>query len=229
MPNENKIMKAKITTLILLLSGVQFGFPQGFANLDFEAANVSGYAVGGTIPTANAFPDWTAFFFSDTITNTLDPVNYDAISLGSAEVSVVDSRSPAGFGPIQGNYSAYLFGSMGYSMGIRQTGLVPVGTKSLFVDVYAWYGFNVALNGQTISMTPLQTFSNYTLYGGDISSFAGQVSTLSIIAPPLAGPNGVEIDSIILSPSSIPEPSIFVLFVLGGLLFVLRHWPTRKA
>jgi hypothetical protein len=112
---------------------------------------------------------------------------------------------------------------------ISQTGLVPSGTMSLRLDAYAFYNFEVTLGGQTINMIPLQTFSNYTLYAGDISSFAGNVETLSLIAPPTGEPNGVEFDNIQFSPSAVPEPSSFVLFAVGGLFLAWRHRKARAA
>ncbi len=218
-------MKTKSITLALFLIGRQFGYSQDFANLDFEAANVSGYSTDDTIPTTNAFPDWTSFFFSNTTTDITSFVYYNAIPLGSATISVVDGNAPAGFGPLQGNYSAYLFGSYGYSAGISKTGLVPIGTQSIQMDVYSFLGFNVMLNGQTLNMIPLATNSpNDIVYGADVSMFANQVATLSLIAPPLENPNGAEFDSIVFSTSSIPEPSELTFGALGALIIGFGRW-----
>jgi len=82
----------------------------------------------------------------------------------------------------------------------------------------------VTLGGQTISMLPMTTFPSYTLYGGDISSFAGQVATLSVTeAAPAHGlpyPSYLFLDDIRFV--TIPEPSFSALCVLGSLLIGMR-------
>jgi hypothetical protein len=110
---------------------------------------------------------------------------------------------------------------------IGQTGLVPSGTMSLQVKMSWFYAAPViTLGGQTVSMVPLATFPSYTLYGGDVSSFAGQVATLIITEPPpaygLIPPSYVFLDDIVLSPQVVPEPSIFALSALGALLLGWR-------
>jgi hypothetical protein len=85
----------------------------------------------------------------------------------------------------------------------------------------------ITLGGQRVSMEPLQplqTFPSYTLYGGDVSSFAGQVAALSITEPPpaygLIPPSFVFLDDIRFV--TIPEPSFIALFALGALLIGSR-------
>ncbi len=201
-----------------------------FQNLDFESANVAGYPASSTdAPIGSALPGWSAYLITGGTTQGLAQVGYDAISLGGSGVTVVDGGAYPIL-PLQGVYSAMLFGTDlngSTTAMISQTGLVPNGTMSLTMEVYAFYNFEVTLGGQTISMIPLQTVSNgsysYTLYGGNISAFAGDVETLSLIAPPTGGPNGVEFDNIQFSPSAVPEPSSFGLFGLGGLLLAWRY------
>ena len=82
--------------------------------------------------------------------------------------------------------------------------------------------FNLSLGGQTLSLIPLGVGSNYTLYGADISLFAGQVENLTITA--LAAPNSADyFDSIVFSPSTVPEPSGLALATLGALLIGFRR------
>ena len=213
---------------VALLALLPSASGQGFINLDFESANVSGYPPNSRdVPVSSALPGWSAYYYNNSgETNAVTQVGYDFLSLGSAGITVVDASAQALL-PIQGNYSAILFGSLGYSLGISQTGLVPKGTDSLLMDVYAFDGFEVTLGGQTIDMIPLQTFANYTLYGGDISSFAGDVETLSLIAPPTRTPNGVEFDSIVFSPSSVPEPSVLCLLSVC-ILFLFWNMNRRN-
>jgi hypothetical protein len=63
----------------LVLAGSQRAFSQGFVNLDFESAMVSGYSPQSTIPAALAFPGWMV---------SPAPPFYGGISLGGALVSV---------------------------------------------------------------------------------------------------------------------------------------------
>lgn len=90
----------------------------------------------------------------------------------------------------------------------------------------SWYDVApvVTLGGQTVNMVPLETFPSYTLYGGDVSSFAGQVETLRFTEPPsgVIPPSSVLLDDIVFSPQVVPEPTVFVLSALGALLFGRR-------
>jgi len=182
-------LRSIVWLVVVSLTFLRSAFGQGFVNLDFESANVSGYPLYSTdVSVSSALPGWNAYFITSGTTNTLTQVGYDAISAGGAGITVIDNNAPALL-PLQGKYSAVLFGTDlngSTTTMISQTGLVPDGTKSLLMDVYAFYNFQVTLGGQTISMIPMQTFSNlgfdYTLYGANISSFAGSVETLSLIA-----------------------------------------------
>jgi PEP-CTERM motif-containing protein len=221
--------------LMVLCHPPQAAFGQSFVNLDFESANVSGYPRGSYVPISSALPGWSGYFTSSTATNQTMQVGYDFISLGGNVISVNDSNTGFGFAPIQGKFSAVLFGGeyVGggvtyYSATISQTGLIPNGTASLLVDAnYFGIPFVVMLGGQTISMVPLQTFPNHTLYGGDISSFGGQVATLSFTEPP-AQPSELVLDNIVFSPLAIPEPGIFGLFGFGALLLGWRLYGRSK-
>jgi len=201
-----------------------------FRNLNFEAAKVpNGTQPGSLIPIGEGLLAWSGYFISGSETVQETQVTYEGISLGGPVISIVDANVGFGFNPIQGNYSAFLFGGGSrplYSAEISQTGVVPSGTRSLLVDVRSdSTPFTVTLGGQTINMVPLQMFSTYTLYGGDVSSFAGQVAALNFIAPPASGaqPSMLELDNMVFSPNSVPEPTTLGLLACGGLLFVLRR------
>jgi hypothetical protein len=212
---------------------------QSFTNLNFESANIpNSTPPNSPIPISAGLPGWSGYFASSTESNQATQVSYDGISGGGVVISVVDTNVGFSFfNPIQGNYSAYLFGGFGpgeendtlYSAEISQTGLVPNGTKSLLIDAYvSGASFIVTLGGQTIDMTPLQTFSNYTLYGGDISSFAGDVEALSFTEPPAADeqPSMFKLDNIVFSPGPVPEPGVSGLSALGGLFL---FWRMRRS
>jgi hypothetical protein len=210
---------------------------QSFVNLNFELANVSGYSVGSTVPVTNAFPGWAASYTSTVIGTPVEVSNvwYDGLSLGGAVISINDTNTPfaPSFRPIDGRYSAFLFGggppSVGgplnlfYSATLSQTGLVPNGTASLLVK--AEFALNntafiVSVNGQTISM-----LSQGDSYRGDISSFAGQTVTLSLTepAPPVGVPPSLVIlDDIRFSTNPVPEPSTWSLMVIFILFRCLR-------
>ena len=229
-------MKIQFAILLALFALGRAAQAQGFINVDFDSANISGYSPDSSdVPTTSAFPGWSAYYISSTATNAATQVWYDGISLGGAIISVIDMNAPA-FSPIQGKYSAFLFGGAGsgaqlFSAQINQTGLVPTGTESLLFDAYvAGAPFVVTLGGQTINMIPLQSFSNYTLYGGNIpSNMAGQIETLSFTEPPPASspPSFFELDNIQFLTSSVPEPSGLGLIAFGSL-FLTWRWQ-RKA
>jgi hypothetical protein len=84
----------------------------------------------------------------------------------------------------------------------------------------------VSLGGQDIPFSVISTALNYTLYGGDVSAFAGQVEQLTFTAP-----NGVnnywELDNIQFSNPAIPEPGFFALFTVGVLLLGWRALEQR--
>jgi len=219
-----------------LLAATSYLVPaQGaFQNLGFEAANVSGYSPGSSnVPMTNALPGWSGYYSTASVTNQATAW-YDGISLGGAIISVIDSNAPA-FRPLQGSFSAFLFGGGNgplYSSTISQTGLVPTGTESLRFDAYvSGAPFVVTLGGQTISMTPLQAFSNYTLYGGNVpATLSGQIATLTFTEPPATGvqPSMFELDNIQFSNQPTPEPSVFAVSVLGALLVGWRALRRRR-
>jgi hypothetical protein len=193
-----------------------------FQNLDFESANIP----SGTPPLASfsfgdALPGWSGFYGNTSGTNPATFVVYDGMSLSGPMMAIFDALNTIGVHPLQGNYSPYLFGgwdpSHPTSMTISQTGLIPDGTTSIFMDVYAWNGFTVTLGGQTI-ISAAGPWSGEV--GADISSFAGQTAQLSITVPSLPvsnlRPNGLMIDDIRFEPS--PEPSVVALSVLGALI-----------
>jgi hypothetical protein len=214
--------------LLLLGVGAERGFCLGFTNLNFESAHVSGYPVNAMgVPISAALPGWNASF-SNATSGTLaaSQVWYDGLSGGGSAISINDTNTGFGFVPLQGKYSAMLFGggpssNSFYSATISQTGIVPTGTESLQVQI-GNYGdaFIVSLSGETINMVPLATFAHYTLYGGDVSTFAGQLETLSFTAPPAAvtQPSFLEVDNILFSTSPVPEPGTLALAAMGAVL-----------
>jgi hypothetical protein len=219
---------------VVLLLLVQICHGQSFVNLDFEDANVSGYSPGvNAIPVVEAFPGWSASYSDPNLPLPVEVSNvgYDAISLGGAVISINDTSSFGIFKPIDGNYSAFLFGGKSTfgnftSSTLSQTGLVPIGTKSLTVSVqYALNAtpLNMSVNGQTISATQFFAY--------DISAFAGQTVTLSFTEPAPVGisPSLAILDDITFSPDPVPEPSTSGLITMSILFFCSRMvWPNNS-
>jgi len=224
-------LRNAIATMLVLAIKQNVG-AQGFINLNFESANISNStALAYPIPISDGLPGWNGYFTSGTNPYQVTQVTYDGLSLAGATISINDSNTPV-FGPISGRYSAMLFGGAEgdglASASISQTGLVPSGTESLLFDAHVSGAlFTVTLGGQTIAMQPLQTFFNYTLYGGNIpSDLAGQSETLMLTEPPAVGaqPSMFELDNIQFSNSSVPEPSAFGLTALCGIFIASRRY-----
>jgi hypothetical protein len=235
-------MKKQIQQIAFIYLSLHWGSTvaqaQGtFQNLNFESANVSGYPVGSyTVPITSALPGWTGTYSSTQFgTNQTSQVGYDVISLGGPIITLVDGNvAQYGLGPLQGTFSAALL-SAGLSgqvaSAISQTGLVPGGTMSLQAQMDV-HGPNpvVMLGGQVINMIPLASFPTYVLYGGDISSFAGQVATLSFAEPPPGAQvslSSLLLDNIAFSPQTVPEPNTIGLVGLGSLLVASRALKRR--
>ncbi len=217
--------------LVLPLAATQLAPSQSsFTNLGFESASVpNGTQPGSPTPISAAFPGWSGSFSNVNGVIPATQVVYGGLSLGGSQLSLIDANTGA---PLQGSFSAYLFG--GLSPGgdptytaLSQIGTVPNNAKSLLMDVSASNGFTVTLGGQNLNVVPVQTFPSYTLYGADISAFAGQTLQLSIVAPPTSVPNGVLLDEIVLSSSLVPKPGAFALFGVGLLFLALRQWRFR--
>jgi len=134
-----------------------------------------------------------------------------------------DYSAPVLFGPgsrdvLDGNYS------VGVSIGnsIRQTGLIPADAVSLLFlgprPGWVVYSVQVSINGQNLPYKGISVSTDSTLWGADISAFAGQTATLTFSGFGL-------FDDIQFSPELIPEPSFSWLPFLGSgvLLYLYKH------
>jgi len=203
-----------------------------FQNLDFEQANPV-IVVGSPyypydVTAASALPYWTV---------TIGGVQQSQItendpSTGAPWVMLCGPDSSFGFPPIDGNYSVLLQGSGVSSVpSISQTGLIPAGTQSLLFEGKPGLGaLDVLIGTQIVSFSAIGGGANYTLYGADISAWAGDTEQLTFTALESdSGMNNWEIDDISFSPNAVPEPSPLALTGIGGLLFALwrRFAPKR--
>jgi hypothetical protein len=208
----------------LLIILCQNGHTQGFINLNFERATIVRDTSSPYYPYAvyasNAIPGWTPSGFLGST-----EILYNDISLGAASVSIFDTSGV--YPVIDGTFSIQIYGGANGAPGasISQTSLVPVSAKSILFKAYESTALggtlSVSLGGQDIPFSALSTGSNYTLYGGDISSSAGQNQQLIFSAPPGNNVYWV-IDDIQFSASAIPEPSALGLSALGALLLGWR-------
>ena len=194
-----------------------------FQNLNFEAANLASIPTnqsGGYVPISQAMPGWTGYLGNIETTQ----IGQNGASLGAAQIDIFGPHYAIGLGGIiDGKYTAVLqAGGSGQYVAatLAQTGLVPVGTASLQMKIGASEtGFAVSLAGQSLNMIPLQTFANYTLFGGNIpANLAGQAANLSISSLPTATDhyNAITLDDITFSASPVPEPGSGWLLLAGG-------------
>ncbi len=228
-------MKRVIKALVMILIAGQAGqahlrqvqAQDTFKNLDFESANLSPADPLSTVPASTGMPGWTVLIG----TTSESMILFNDSTLGTSSISILgrgNSLSPV----IEGNFMALLNAGADPAnnqapadVSLNQTGLLPVNANSiLFKARGGLAGFNLAMGGQVIATVPLLTTTDYTLYGADVSRFAGKLATLKITAlsDVPRGPNVIGLDSISFSPQPIPEPSVGVLVVCGLALLGLH-------
>jgi PEP-CTERM motif len=230
---RSSISNARLITAgirnFLLVTSIVFGglscFAQNFTNLNFESATGPNGNQPGLFPVATALPGWSVFYGS----TQQSQIPFDSISTGATQLTLIGPDQRA----IEGNYGLYFQGGeTALDVSIRQTGLIPVGTMSIEFKaegVIAYGPLLLSFGGQNISVSALATGPNYTLYGGDVSGFAGTTGQLEFSVPgALSGFtfNAWNLDSIVFSPSPVPEPATCAL-ILAGLAFLAlkKAWP----
>jgi hypothetical protein len=87
---------------------------------------------------------------------------------------------------------------------------------------------SLMVGNQSVPFTPVETESTYTVYGANISAWAGDTEQLSFLASQApSGLNNWTLDDISFSPTAIPEPNTLALIVIGGVTFGVRQWRKR--
>lgn len=193
-----------------------------FQNLGFESPVLPLIYVSPGYPyvlASSAVPGWIPYLVDQAQSDVL----YNVRTGGGSAVGLHDWMSSTA--PLEGNYSLLLQPGVSPSGGGRtaaavgQTGTVPAAAKSLrFLAAYGQ--FTVSFAGQSLAPVALSSGPNFsTLFGVDISGFAGQSGELRFTAPDIeGGPNDVFLDSIRFSTVAIPEPRVLALCALGVAL-----------
>jgi hypothetical protein len=216
-------------TLVGMIFGTLLVRAQSFQNLSFEDANPvidsSSPNYPYAVTTASALPYWAA-----TIGGVQQAdVIYNNPSTGVPQITLISM--PVVFvpnGPIDGSYSVFLQGTSTYTVSISQTGLIPTGTQSLFLDVGTGYfgALNVLVGTQSVPLSIVGSGpNNSTMYGGNLSAWPEQPEPLTISV----ASGHYEIDDISFSQTAItPEPSPLILTGIGGLIFALHRRFRRR-
>ena len=88
----------------------------------------------------------------------------------------------------------------------------------------------MTLGGQALSLIPLGAGANYTLYGANISGWAGQTAELDFTVHAYPGQFAADylfLDSIQFSNQAVPEPGVSGLCALGAVLLGWRFLRRR--
>lgn len=225
-----------VCSLLLYLSCASGLRAQPFQDLDFESATlvpISGDPYN-RVYFSLALPGWSGYSGA----NQLSAALYDNMFLDSTGIGIFDTNAifvPLGGTLIDGEYTAFLeAGSGNADASLSQTGLVPIGTKSLSFIAVTNGPFAVSLGGTTLNLTSSPVAGhNYRLYQADVSAFAGQTNELvfTVFAenPYNNRLRSMLLDDIQFSPDVIPEPSSLSLLAIGIMGLALFHRTRRNA
>jgi hypothetical protein len=220
--------KALTVALVIVVAAVcQHCLAQGFMNLNFENARVVYVSPPAIIDASNAIPRWSAYVGPpDNPTNSssigLSAIFYNGVSIGGAIVSLEDTNAVFGPLPIQGTYSVLLEGSSlaaATTASIGQIGTIPTNAQSIVFWGVAG-GLQISFNGQPLSYTVTGSTPNYSIFGVDISAFAGQTGQLLFTA---SVQGSALLDNIQFSNQMVPEPGVFALAALGFISLFIRR------
>lgn len=184
-----------------------------FVNLDFEQAQLPG---GSTVPISTlewsaGAPGWSHTTGSDT-----GIVYYNAAHVGVTQWFMLVGEHNGWL--LEGAYSMAFRSGMSSSFdpnatwvhaALWQTGTVPSTARSLQLRAF---GPLAVFLGDTA--LPLQSLGG-NLYGADVQAFAGQTLELRLVNTSNSLSDAVVVDSIVFSPSPVPELPTLALFGLG--------------
>jgi len=142
-------------------------------------------------------------------------------------VSVQDTTSSILL-PLQGSYSVFLQGLGGgpaASVAIGQTAQLPADAASLRYWASPLSILQLSLDGQVLPVFLLGTTPGYSIFGADVSAFAGQMRELRLTGPSNGG--GL-FDNIQFSNQPIPEPGMISILLVGLGGFGFRVWSRAR-
>ena len=209
--------KARILAVAISMVFLSPTFGQGtFQNLDFESASF--VPIPGDpyrVEFGPALPGWTGYINGQKQTAIIP----NGIPLGSTPIPFITVTTQPSLGYVlEGSHTlAYSGGFDSFGnwvlVSLAQTGQVPSDAQSLRFLALGYPA--VLLDGHYLPPVALGSGpSPTTLYGVDISTFAGQAVELRFSI----GPGIDYLDGIQFSNQPIPEPSTVGLFALGALL-----------
>lgn len=229
--------KELLCSLLVYLGYTTVLCAQAFQNLYFESATLVPLAGSYGYSFNLALPGWSGFSGTDQLNAAL----YDNAALDSTVIGIIDTNVPYVSGlVIQGNYTAFL--EAGLQLGssttsadasLSQTGLVPLGTKSLSFLAVTNGPFAVSLGGTTLNLISSPVAGhNYSLFQADITAFAGQTEELDFAVfaenPYNNFVRSLVLDDIQFSPEAVPEPSGLSLVVVGVACLAFWHRARRR-
>jgi PEP-CTERM motif-containing protein len=191
-----------------------------FQNLDFESGTL--VPIPGDrynrVYFDQAFPGWRGYVG----TNQEAAAFHNGDFLCCSAITLWGGASHPEYA-IEGTYSVFLHAALGpdsqpADTSIAQTGILPLEARSLLFKARETTGPGlVSLGGSLLPIIPLSVTSDYTLYGADISAWAGREAELrfTAVAPPTLD-HFWGLDAIQFSTTPIPEPSTFALFALAA-------------
>lgn len=218
--------------LVLVFAGAHQLLGQGtFQNLGFETTTITPVVFPGGTRYVATVPGWAWTPPGNAVNGDTNSVAYDDVALDAPAVTLQGTSSP--FAPaISGSYSILLQGgsqfvpSSSYSA-IWQSGQMPADAVSL---IYWGGALQVSFNGHLLTPVAIGNTANYTIWGMDISAYAGQTGELRFTKPwlPTNFSDGALLDNIQISPVAVPEPSVLALFGVSLLLPLSRSWIARS-
>lgn len=215
-------MTSRLTNQVLMVALVaalswQASSQGTFQNLDFESATLVPIPGDpfGRVQFGPGFPGWTGYIGDEPQTI----VDHNSRLISQPGIAIMGPDFPSA-NLFQGHYFAELYTTPGVlvSPALAQTGTVPTTAQSIRFYGGAQDVPFILFAGQSIPLSVLGSTATYTIWGGDISAFAGQLGELRF-------QGSRRFDNISFSDLAIPEPSAFGLFALGGLLL---GWQLRR-
>lgn len=194
-----------------------------FQDLDFEGGQlVPVPGSPGLYNASSAIPGWTAYMSG--VPQSAISLDGGSLMVGHAYLTLIGPPNTA----FQGRYTFSFAAGVDQSsqatipVSLSQTAQVPADAKSL--QFLASYAPTVTLGGQQLTVIPLSTGPLLgTVFGADISGFAGQTLELSF-APSIGF---AYLDDVRFSSAAIPEPSAISLGLAFVSLFALHHLRRR--